>query len=242
MSLTAAVPNRFASADSNSAWSEARSLHRKVCIAYVDDDGTICHLYRVTASEGGPSLATGCSCTLRSEYDAVARRQRAGSRRMLGQVWNSRRAYRYLIAATATIAVVDSDRTSAAATARVAVIMRLPQLLRSGLEQRTAAISAASMNSYLESLVIRDLTAPADRVFEVFVETTCHARGSRGGRPAKGPRSVILLRVDPAVRQLIHSRAAALELRVNVYFESLVSQDISAAASAREEMAFDQTA
>lgn len=154
---------------------------------------------------------------------------------------SSRRAYRYLIAATATIAVMDTDRTTSAATARVAVIMRLPLLLRSGLEQRAAAASAASMNSYLESLVVRDLAAPADRAFEVFAETTWNARGTRGGRPAKGPRSVILIRVDPSIRERIHQRAAALGLRVNVYLESLVSQDISA-APAREEMALDQTA
>lgn len=181
---------------------------------------------------------------LRSERDAAGRRP-SGSRtrrRRLAQRCDSRRAYRYLIAATATIAVVDPDRTAAAPAARVAVIMRLPPLLRSGLERRAAAESAASMNSYLESLVIRDLAAPVDRAFEVFVETTCNARGTRGGRPAKGPRSVILLRVDPSIRERIHSRAAALGLRVNVYLESLVSQDISAAAPAREEMALDQTA
>lgn len=153
-----------------------------------------------------------------------------------------RRAYRFLLASNATITSMDITSEPPAFTARVGVMMRLPLPLRDALERRIAAAPAASMNSYLESLVARDLAAPAHRRFEVFVEPTYNARGTRGGRPAKGPRSVILLRVEPSFRELIHQRAEALGLRVNVYFESLVSQDSSAATPAGEERVFDQTA
>ena len=44
------------------------------------------------------------------------------------------------------------------------------------------------------------------------------------------------------MRELIHQRAEALGLRLNVYLESLVSQDISAAPAAKEAIALDQSA
>ena len=192
---------------------------------------TVTHAY-LQAHEDGAA----CPASVGSSPDQLAR-----GTSYCDDAFTPRRAYVYLIAARDSIAVMHTAMTPAAAPARVAVLMRLPLPLRDGLERRMAAASAPSMNGYLESLVARDLAAPANRPFEAFVERTLRRNGPRG-QPAKGPRSVILLRVAPSIRELIHLRAEALGLRVNVYFESLVSQDISAAATAGEEMAFDQTA
>ena len=128
---------------------------------------------------------------------------------------------------------MDSEHRGLPTACRVGVMMRLSLPLRDALQHRVAATSAASMNSYLEDLVLRDL-ATGSFDFHVFRAPTSPARGAMGrGRPTAGPRSLILLRVDPALRELIHLRADALGLRLNVYLESLVSQDISAAGTRR---------
>ncbi len=161
-----------------------------------------------------------------------------------GDITQYRRACGFLQAGGAMIALMDSAKIDVAPGSRVGVMMRLSLPLRESLQDRLAATPAASMNKYLETLVLRDLGAAASVSFRVFTSPTSPSSGARGrGRPTKGPRSLILLRVDPAVRELIHLRAAALGLRLNDYFESLVSQDTSAANThVGEEMALDQTA
>jgi len=142
------------------------------------------------------------------------------------------------------IAVMDHQPTDTPTASRVGVMMRLPLPLREGLQHRLAATSAISMNSYLEALIVRDLSAGQDAPFRVCVAPVPPSSGARSrGRPTKGPRSLVLLRADPALRELIHLRAAALGLRLNDYFESLVSQDISAAnTAAGQESPLDKTA
>ncbi len=134
---------------------------------------------------------------------------------------------------------MDSDKRS-----RVGVIFRVPLALRDQLQQRLDSSPATSMNSYLEQLVLSDLLTPSAAPFAVHTSPTFAANGRKGrGRPTKGPRAAILLRLDPAVRQHMRQRAAALGLPLNDYLDSLVSQDISAASmNPREEMVLDQSA
>lgn len=154
----------------------------------------------------------------------------------------ARRAYRFMQASADMITSMDSEMVAAPGTSRVGVMMRLSMPLREGLQRRLAENAPVTMNGFLEALVLRDLAA-SDPTFDVFRAPTTPARGAMGrGRPTTGPRSLILLRVESAVSESIHQRADALGLRLNVYLESLVSQDISAATAAKEAIALDQTA
>ena len=154
----------------------------------------------------------------------------------------ARRAYRFMQASADMITSMDSEMVAAPGTSRVGVMMRLSMPLRDGLQRRLTESAPVTMNGYLEALVLRDI-ASSDLSFEVFRAPTTPARGVMGrGRPTTGPRSLILLRVESAVRELIHQRAEALGLRLNVYLESLVSQDISAAPAPKEAVVLDQSA
>ena len=125
---------------------------------------------------------------------------------------------------------------------RVGVVIRIQLPLNDGLRSR-AADEHASINRYLERLVRRDLGDRDCRSFVVVPSPTFAARGKNGtGRPTKGARTPVKLRIEPALREQIHERAASLHLTVNDYLESLVSHDISAATTAREATPLDQTA
>lgn len=125
---------------------------------------------------------------------------------------------------------------------RVAVLIRMQTANWDGLRARVAS-EHASLNRYVEHLVRQDLNAPEDRPFVPVATPRFASRGKNGiGRPTKGARAAVKLRCAAALRNRIHQRADSLGLTVNDYLESLVSQDISAAMPAREEMAFDQIA
>ena len=125
---------------------------------------------------------------------------------------------------------------------RVAVLIRMQTAYRDGLRTRVAS-EHASLNRYVERLVRQDLDAPQDRPFVPVTTPRLASKGKNGiGRPTKGTRAAVKLRCATALRDQIHLRADSLGLTVNDYLESLVSQDISVATPAGEEMAFDQTA
>ena len=125
---------------------------------------------------------------------------------------------------------------------RVGIVIRMHLPVRDGLRARVAA-EHMSMNRYLERLIAEDLAAPETQEFVPIEVPTFASRGKRGiGRPTKGERAPVILRVVPALRELLHQRADSLQLTVNDYLESLVSHDISAAAAAGEAMTLDQTA
>jgi len=125
---------------------------------------------------------------------------------------------------------------------RVALLIRMQIPVRDALRNR-AVYEHLSMNYYLEQLVLADLYGRRTGAFVAVHPPTFTARGKNGtGRPTKGARAAVLLRVETALREDMRERAASLCLTVNDYLESLVSQDISAAADPGEEMALDQTA
>lgn len=152
-----------------------------------------------------------------------------------------RRACPFLITGSATISVMTTlDRGE---TPRVPVLVRLPVPTRDGLRCR-AALERASMSRHLEGLIERDLDGSPSAPFVAVTGPTFTSRGKNGtGRPTKGARATVMLRIEPSLRARIHQRAHSLQLTVIDYLESLVSQDISAAATlVGEEMTFDQTA
>jgi len=118
--------------------------------------------------------------------------------------------------------------------ARVALLVRMQIPIRDGLRNRVAN-EHASMNHYLEQLVRHDLYGSRADEF-VSVKTPKFAsKGKNGaGRPTKGARIAVMLRVDVELREQMRERAASLHLTVNDYLESLVSQDIEAAAATRK--------
>lgn len=153
----------------------------------------------------------------------------------------TRRAYAFLITTSDTIGAMTTSVDGAAP--RVPVLVRLPVPTRDRLRDR-AALERASMSRHLESLIRHDLAGPENSAFIAIKAPTFASRGKNGaGRPTKGARATVMLRIEPSLREEVHQRAHSLQLTVIDYLESLVSQDISAAStSSGEAMAFDQTA
>ena len=154
-----------------------------------------------------------------------------------------RRASTILIAPAAMIMfmAMATERLGTTAT-RVAMLVRMQIPVRDGLRHRVAS-EHASMNHYLEQLVRHDLDRPKAAAFLAVTVPKFAAKGKNGiGRPTRGARVAVMLRVDAELREHVRRRAASLHLTVNDYLESLVSQDISAANAHGEEMKLDQTA
>lgn len=152
---------------------------------------------------------------------------------------NRRRAYRFLLASSYTITPMATEDLDD--VVRVGVLIRMQIPVHEALRTR-AARERISVNGYLERLVRRNLGDDADD-FVLVPSPRFAAKGKNGtGRPTKGVRAGVTLRVSASLRQLINERAKSLHLTANDYLESLVSIDISAVAPAGEEMAFDQTA
>ena len=151
-----------------------------------------------------------------------------------------RRACPFLITGSATISPMTTCPHGDAS--RVPVLVRLQVPNRDGLRSR-ATSERASMSGYLESLIRRDLDESERVPFVAVKPQTFTSRGKNGtGRPTKGARATVMLRIEPSLREQIHQRAHSLQLTVIDYFESLVSQDISAAATTEGVTRLDQTA
>ena len=151
-----------------------------------------------------------------------------------------RRAWTFLLTDSATISSMTTSDLDAAPIVPVLVRLQVPN--RDGLRER-AAVRRESMCRHLEALIRGDLTAPGTAPFVTADSPTFVSRGKNGaGRPTKGVRPTVMLRIEPALREAIHRRASALQLTVNDYLESLVSQDISAARASKEAVALSQTA
>jgi len=117
---------------------------------------------------------------------------------------------------------------------RVAMLIRMQIPVRDGLRHRVAN-EHASMNHYLEQLVCQDLYGSRAAEFVAVKTPKFASKGKNGaGRPTKGARAAVMLRVDVELREHMRQRAASLHLTVNDYLESLVSQDIGAAAARKE--------
>lgn len=151
---------------------------------------------------------------------------------------NRRRAYRYVLSPSDTITGMVTEELG---NARVGMLIRMQVPMHDALVRR-AASEHVSVNGYLESLVRRDLGQDTEG-FVVVPSPRFAARGKNGtGRPTKGARKGMTLRVAPSLRQRINQRAKSLHVTANDYLGSLVSQDISAAPTSRKEIALDQTA
>jgi len=152
-----------------------------------------------------------------------------------------RRASSFQLSPSDTIKPMTPEQPIAAP--RVGVLIRMQMSVRDGLRSRVA-FEHVSMNNYLERLICADLAEPETGGFIKVRAPTFASRGKNGtGRPTKGQRAAVILRIAPALREQLHQRAESLQLTVNDYLESLVSQDISAASTpAGEEMGFGQTA
>ena len=127
--------------------------------------------------------------------------------------------------------------------ARVGLLIRMQLPVHDGL-CNCAAREHTSINAYLERLVRRDLEQSGDGDFVAVQSPRFAAKGKNGtGRPTKGARKGMTLRVLPGLRQRINERAKSLQLTANDYLESLVSHDISAArVGAKEATVLEPTA
>lgn len=180
--------------------------------------------------------------------DAASRRRSSGrwtaaaSHRQccLNDSRNARRACRFLLSPSDTISRMATESPD---EARVGLLIRMQLHLHDGLRSR-AAREHTSINTYLERLVRRDLNEADDVDFVAVPSPKFAARGKNGrGRPTKGTRKGMTLRVVANLRQQIKERAESLNLTANDYLESLVSHDISAARlAAKEGMVLHQTA
>lgn len=179
----------------------------------------------------------GPACRSLNGGSSIAGTSERGIRRKAVEM---RRAYVFLITGSGTIGAMTIPVGGVAP--RVPVLVRLPVPTRDGLRDR-AALEKASMSGYLESLIRHDLASPDASAFIAIKAPTFASRGKNGtGRPTKGARATVMLRIEPSLREEIHQRAHSLQLTVIDYLESLVSRDISAPAPVGEEMAFAQTA
>ncbi len=185
-------------------------------------------------SESGPRTQR------RVDRDAEA----TGRGRQLGHAsQKARRASPFQLARPPKIVsmATATKRLSIRAT-RVALQIRIQIPVRDALRNRVVS-EHASMNHYLEQLVLADLHGLRAGAFVAVHPPTFASRGKNGtGRPTKGARAAVMLRVEPALRERMRERTASLNLTVNDYLESLVSQDISGTHDAGEEMTLDQTA
>ena len=158
-----------------------------------------------------------------------------------GGIRKMRRACGFLLPPSARIAAMANGELRE--QQRVAVLIRMQITHRDGLRTRVAS-EHASLNRYLERLVCQDLDASEYRPFVPVTTPRFVSKGKNGtGRPTKGARAAVKLRIATTLRDRIHQRADSLGLTINDYLESLVSQDISAANAAHgEDMKLDQTA
>lgn len=125
---------------------------------------------------------------------------------------------------------------------RASVIFRMPTPLRVQTQQVLDELGA-TLNDFVEHLAVIDLAHPPTDHENVALTTLASRRTGKTGRPSKGPRTTVVLRVSYQLASQIKERATALGLSINDYLECLVSQDIRVSrAAVGEGMVLDQSA
>jgi hypothetical protein len=153
-----------------------------------------------------------------------------------------RRACIFLIAETGSIKPMNRKTGRPSKGPRASLIFRMSTPLR-GQTQYVLDGRGLTLNAFVEQLAVADVARPSlDRHALAPTDLASRRTGKRG-RPSKGPRTTVVLRVSHPLADQIKERSAALGLSINDYLESLVSRDISAArATTGEEMVLDQSA
>ena len=124
---------------------------------------------------------------------------------------------------------------------RAVMIFRLPTPLRS----RTRIVTddlGITLTAFVEQLATDDVSRPCANRTSDPINLATRRTGHRG-RPSKGPRTTITLKVSYELARRIKERATALGLSINDYLECLVSQGVRVhRAAAGEGMVLDQSA
>jgi hypothetical protein len=154
----------------------------------------------------------------------------------------ARRASIFLIGENGSIDAMERKIGRPSKGPRAAVIFRMPTPLRIQT-QRVLDQLGTSLNDFVEHLVNTDLARPPVSQQDLAPTNLARGRTGKTGRPSKGPRTTVVLKVSHGLAEQIRKRAAALGLSINDYLDSLVSRDISATRRpAGEEMVLDQSA
>ncbi len=152
-----------------------------------------------------------------------------------------RRASRFLQSESESIGAMERNTGRPSKGPRASVIFRMPTPLRIQTQQVLDQLGA-TLNDFVEHLAVVDLAhLPADQE-NVTPTTLASRRTGKTGRPSKGPRITVVLRVSHELAEQVKVRAAALGLSVNDYLDSLVSHDITAHRATGEGMVLDQSA
>jgi len=156
----------------------------------------------------------------------------------LGWAAQGRRASGYLIAENGRMLRMERKSGRPSKGPRAAVIFRMPVPLR-GQTQGVLDELGLTLNRFVERLAAMDVVRP---VPARSTEPRPVRHTGRRGRPSKGPRTTVVLRISFELAEQIKQRTTAGGLSITDYLESLVSQGISAHRAAGEEMVLDQSA
>jgi len=165
----------------------------------------------------------------------------------LGTDWlvlpaSDRRASRFLMHETGSISDMERKNGRPSKGPRAVMPFRLPIPLRARTRMVHESLGV-TFTAFVEQLAADDLARPsADRMIPAPTDLATHRTGHRG-RPSKGPRTTITLKMSHELAGQIKERATALGLSINDYLECLVSQDIRVSrAAVGEGMVLDQSA
>jgi len=187
-----------------------------------------------------PEVAAGSDTPCVGGPGPVARTQ-------LGTDWlglraSGRRASRFLMHETGSISDMErkNGRPSKGPRAVMPFRMSIPLRARARLVHEALGIT---FTAFVEQLATDDVARPrANRLIPAPTDLAARRTGHRG-RPSKGPRTTITLKVSYELAGQIKERATALDLSINDYLECLVSQDIRVIrAAVGEGMVLDQSA
>jgi hypothetical protein len=153
-----------------------------------------------------------------------------------------RRASQFLMHETGSISVMErkNGRPSKGPRAVMPFRLSIPLRARARVVHESLGIT---FTAFVEQLATDDVARPrAHRLTPAPTDLTAHRTGHRG-RPSKGPRTTITLKVSFELACQIKERATTLGLSINDYLECLVSHDVRVCrAAVGEGMVLDQSA
>jgi len=155
---------------------------------------------------------------------------------------SDRRASGYLMHENGSIDRMERKKGRPSKGPRAVMPFRLPIPLRARARLVHEALGI-TFTAFVEQLATDDVARPrANRLVPAPTDLAARRTGHRG-RPSKGPRTTITLKVSYELAGQIKERATALDLSINDYLECLVSQDIRVTrAAVGEGMVLDQSA
>ncbi len=153
-----------------------------------------------------------------------------------------RRASAYLMDENGSIGRMERKIGRPSKGPRAVMIFRLPTPLRSRARIVTDDLGI-TLTAFVEQLATNDVARPrANRLILAPTDLAARRTGHRG-RPSKGPRTTITLKVSYELAGQIKERATARGQSINDYLECLVSQDARVTrAAVGEGMVLDQSA